>query len=162
MILGRPTSFGMDLDRTITIVDVGHGNAAVVNTGSNIIVIDAGPRSGLLEFLTSFSICKIDVLLISHADSDHIAGVLGLLSSNAIEIHKIRFNSDSLKGSSTWDDLAYELDHLDRSGQVDFSPALTPSNTGDFDFEDITLEIFAPTNYIATKGPGGKDRKGRK
>lgn len=67
----------IDLARTVTILDVGHGNAAVVNTGTGIIVIDAGPRTGLLEFLTETGAPKIDALLISHADADHIAGLIG-------------------------------------------------------------------------------------
>jgi competence protein ComEC len=152
----------IDLARTVTILDVGHGNAAVVNTGTGIIVIDAGPRTGLLEFLTETGAPKIDALLISHADADHIAGLIGVLASNVVKIGKIRVNSDSLKGSSAWDDLAYELDLQQRSGAIDFEPALTPSNSGDFDIDDVRIEILAPTNYIATKGPGSQDRQGRR
>jgi competence protein ComEC len=61
-----------------------------------------------------------------------------------------------------WDDLAYELDMQQRSGAIDYSPALTTSNTGEFDFDDVRIEILAPTNYIATKSPRSHDRKGRR
>jgi len=152
----------MALSRTVTILDVGHGNAAVVNTGNGIVVIDAGPRAALLEFLTENGIGKIDLLLVSHADADHIGGLIGALASCVIQIAKVRLNSDGLKGSSGWDDLAYELDVQQRSGAIDFVPALTPSNSREFDIDDIRIEIIAPTNYIATKGPGSQDRLGRR
>jgi competence protein ComEC len=58
--------------------------------------------------------------------------------------------------------LAYELDVQERSGAIDFVPALTPSNSGEFDIDDIKIEIIAPTNYIATKGPGSQDRQKRR
>ncbi len=38
-------------ERALAILDVGHGNCAVVKTPEGVGVIDAGLRSGLLEFL---------------------------------------------------------------------------------------------------------------
>ncbi len=39
-------------DRTLTILDVGHGNSAVLVDSEGVVVIDAGLKSSLLEYLT--------------------------------------------------------------------------------------------------------------
>jgi len=84
------------------------------------VVIDAGPGTALPEFLTEEDIRKIDVLLISHADRDHIEGVISLIESQNVTIDVIRLNTDSMKGSKLWDDLTYELDQANRAGNLQF------------------------------------------
>ena len=56
----------------LTILDVGHGNAAVLADTGGVVVIDCGKGGTLLDYLETVGIKKVDVLLISHADSDHI------------------------------------------------------------------------------------------
>ena len=48
-------------DRSLAILDVGHGNCAVLRDRRGVVVIDAGPGSSLLEFLTEHKITNIDV-----------------------------------------------------------------------------------------------------
>jgi len=62
------------------IVDVKHGNSAVLIDTDGVVVIDAGNGSKLLEFLSNRQITTIDVLILSHADGDHIGGVMALLT----------------------------------------------------------------------------------
>ncbi len=59
------------LSRSISILDVGHGNGAVLVDDNGVVVIDAGPGSALLEFLRHEGIDRINVLLISHADKGY-------------------------------------------------------------------------------------------
>ena len=148
--------------RTLTILDVGHGNSAVLNDTESVVVIDTGPKSGLLEYLTEQGIEKIDTVLISHADQDHIGGLVGLVASGMFQVDCIRLNTDSLKGSAIWDDLLYELSRLSTAGKLDFKPSLTTSDTGEFDQGTIHIEILGPSTYLAGKGPGSRDRHGRK
>jgi competence protein ComEC len=70
-----------------TLLDVGQGLAAVVETHSHTLVFDTGPRYSerfdtgsavVVPYLQSRGIEKIDRLLISHGDNDHIGGVNGL------------------------------------------------------------------------------------
>lgn len=149
-------------DRTLTILDVGHGNSAVLKDTERVVVIDTGPKSGLLEYLTEEGIKKIDVMLISHADQDHIGGLISLIASGIFQLNCIRLNTDSLKGSAIWDDLLYELSRLSSDGKLDFKPSLTTSDTGEFDHGTIHIEILGPSTYLAGKGPGSRDRHGRK
>ncbi len=146
----------------LVILDIGHGNCAVFTDSKGVVIIDAGPRSGLFEYLSEQQITKIDLVLISHADDDHIAGLIALLASNQVQIDCVRLNSDGKKNSKVWDELAYELSLQSHTKKLDFQPALTINDTGRFDRNEIKIEIVAPTSYLATKSVGSTDRKGRR
>lgn len=71
--------------------DVGQGTAVLVRTRNHLLVYDAGPAWGqpgrdpdagervLLPLLRALGERRIDVLLISHRDSDHVGGAASLL-----------------------------------------------------------------------------------
>ncbi len=70
-----------------TLLDVGEGLAAVVQTRDHVLVYDTGRRLGttldagraaLAPFLRHQGIERVDVLIISHADSQHTGGVRSL------------------------------------------------------------------------------------
>jgi competence protein ComEC len=147
---------------SLTILDVGHGSCAILAEAGRIVVFDAGPKSGLLEFLRQHQIDTIDLLMISHADSDHIEGLIAILGTNAIAVKMVRLNTDSLKGSDLWNDLLFELDSLQKQGKTDFSPALTEGDSGKFDSSEVALEIVGPSGYLAGRGPGSKDTFNRR
>ena len=74
----------------LVVLDVGQGLGIVVRTHSRTLVYDTGARfsdrldSGeavLLPFLTHEGIEKIDLLMISHGDGDHIGGAASLLEA---------------------------------------------------------------------------------
>jgi competence protein ComEC len=81
----RPHSGEFDL----AVLDVGQGLAVVVTTESHILVYDTGPsfRSGrdtgqlvVLPYLYSRGIRRIDTLMITHGDNDHVGGARSVLS----------------------------------------------------------------------------------
>ncbi|MFY9820530.1 MAG: MBL fold metallo-hydrolase [Thermoanaerobaculia bacterium] len=84
----------------MTILDVGHGNCAILQDSNGVVVIDAGLGNSLEIYLREQGIRRIDVILISHADQDHLGGLISLLASQAVEIGRVRLNTDSLQGSS--------------------------------------------------------------
>jgi beta-lactamase superfamily II metal-dependent hydrolase len=146
---------------SLTILDVGHGNCAVL-IDDRVIVIDAGPGTTLLDFLEKEGIKEIAAVLISHTDEDHIKGLVSLFESETVVVRLVRINSDSLKDSPTWNDLTYLLDEANRAGTVRFEVGLTTNQTGDFDTAAIRIEVLAPSPGLAAKGPGSHDHKGRK
>lgn len=127
-----------------------------------VVVIDAGPGTALLEFLAQEGIDRVDIVLISHADRDHIEGLIALIASEKFEIGVVRVNSDALKASKLWDDLLYTLNKAHLAEHLDLNTALTIADSGTFDQGDVHIEIVAPNMYMAGKGPGSKDRSGRR
>jgi competence protein ComEC len=72
----------------MTLLDVGQGLSAVVQTSGHVLVYDTGAkfsqqsdmgRSVVLPFLRKQGIDKIDSLVISHGDNDHIGGAESLM-----------------------------------------------------------------------------------
>lgn len=72
-----------------TLLDVGQGLAAVIETQDGVLVYDAGPAypggfdSGAMTVapvLQARGIARIDRLILSHADLDHAGGAAGLLA----------------------------------------------------------------------------------
>lgn len=146
----------------LTILDVGHGNSAILRYGTKVLVIDTGAGISLLEYLQAEGIGRIDLLLLSHADQDHIAGLVALLSAGTFEIGKVYVNSDAEKDSKLWDDLVYEMSQADRAGKLDFRTGLTTKHNPELVFDDLQLEVLSPGTYLATKGAGSTYRDGRK
>jgi len=75
---------------TLTVIDVGQGLAAVVETRYHVLVFDTGPRwrggssaarVSLVPYLRARGIRRIDRLVVSHEDMDHAGGVLPLRRS---------------------------------------------------------------------------------
>lgn len=145
----------------LVILDVGHGNAAVVHENSTNLLIDAAIGSHVLEYLRQRSITTIDLVVLSHSDQDHIGGLIGLLNAG-IRVKSVRLNSDSEKVSETWRDLIVSLEDARRNGDLNFSIGLTSGSLPVEGFESCRSEIVAPTPRLAAFGAGGNDCKGRK
>jgi competence protein ComEC len=80
----------------ITLLDVGQGLSVVVQTQQHVLVYDTGPRYSesfntgkvvVMPFLKSRGISKIDMIIISHSDNDHIGGLKSIV--NTINVGKI-------------------------------------------------------------------------
>ena len=151
-----------DSSRRLAILDVGHGNCAVLHDRGGVVVIDAGPGTALLKYLKEHRVKRVEVVLISHADRDHIQGLLGLLAAQIVEIGKVRLNSDAMKDTALWNKLAYELNQAHKAGQLDFDVSLVEDDTGKYNCGDVHIQIVAPNRYLAARGPGSTDRRGRK
>ena len=147
--------------RTLAILDVGHGNCAVLRDSRGAVVIDAGPGSGLLEYLVEQNINRLELVLLSHADMDHIGGLAQLLAAKTVSIGRVCLNTDSAKGSEIWDDLLYELNQADNRKELTFEIALARDDSGRFDQGEVHIEVLGPSKYLAGRGAGSTDRNGR-
>ena len=152
----------MAFQNSIAVLDVGHGNCAVIDDAGAVVVVDAGRKSGLLEFLEAEHISVINAVLLSHADADHIGGLLALINSGTVSIGEVRVNTDSVKDSELWDDVLWSLEHQRREDALRFNVGLTTEDTGLFDQEHVAIEILGPSPYLAARGPGSNDRDGNK
>ena len=78
----------------MTLLDVGQGLAAVVRTATHTLVYDAGPAFGedfdtgravIAPYLRYLGVRRIDRLVISHGDNDHIGGARSLLQAFPVD-----------------------------------------------------------------------------
>lgn len=90
----KPLAYGV---ARFTLLDVGQGLSAVIQTKSHTLVYDTGPIYGgsfnagsavLLPFLLDTNIRSVDMTMISHGDSDHRGGVRSLLAG--IKVQEIK------------------------------------------------------------------------
>ncbi|HSD96956.1 MAG TPA: DNA internalization-related competence protein ComEC/Rec2 [Sulfuricaulis sp.] len=81
LVLVRPPA-PMAGEAWFTLLDVGQGLAAVVRTQTHTLVFDTGPRFGSFDtgaavvepYLRAVGARRVDTLMISHGDNDHIGG----------------------------------------------------------------------------------------
>jgi beta-lactamase superfamily II metal-dependent hydrolase len=99
-------------------------------------------------------------VLITHADADHLAGLVALLGESRYAIGRVVLNTDSAKDTDMWHALLFELDDQERQGSLEFDVALVE---GDEPFQsgEITVEVLAPRRRLAAIGPGGTAEDGR-
>ncbi|WP_437881164.1 DNA internalization-related competence protein ComEC/Rec2 [Pseudomonas sp. LRF_L74] len=73
--------------------DVGQGLSLLVRTQNHALLYDAGPRTGdfdigervVVPSLRALGVSRLDVLLLSHADSDHAGGAPAVQTGLAVE-----------------------------------------------------------------------------
>ncbi len=74
----------------VTLLDVGQGLSVVVQTADHVMVYDTGPgfseefdtgQAVVVPYLRQQGITRLDTLVVSHGDNDHIGGARSLLRS---------------------------------------------------------------------------------
>lgn len=148
---------------SMTILDVGHGNCCVVASSdrNSVIVIDTGPGAGVLEYLLQEGISRVKSVVLSHADADHISGLIALLNAGIFQVDEVISNSDALKRSEKWSDLAWTLDRLKRAGTLRSVDRLQEGDTLDTQIDNVGIRVLAPRLGLVLTGPGAHDPKGR-
>lgn len=145
----------------VDILDVGHGSCVVVRDQQEVVLIDAGPGGPLLEYLRGEGIKRVSAVVISHADTDHIGGLVALLGQS-IPIGRILWNGDSVKQSTMWKDLVYLLDDLDRRGITSAQQDASEGLRIPLQSSGVELRLLAPSLILRRLGAGNTDREGRR
>ncbi len=89
-------------DMTVHFLDVGQGLSILVQSEDQTMIYDGGDRSTssfVVSYLKEQNISKIDYLISSHYDSDHMAGLIGCL--NAFEVENV-ISSDYVHDSKLY------------------------------------------------------------
>jgi competence protein ComEC len=148
---------------SLVVLDVGHGNAAVLLDTGGVVVIDAGKGGILLDFLKQAGIKVVDLLLISHvshADTDHVRNAPDLLLDKEIRVVRVCYNSDSSKQSRVWKHFRKAIKTARREKGLTAEPQLTTSQTGKLDRGSVHVEVLYPPPEMAGSGPGGTTEEG--
>jgi len=77
---GAPAGF------TVHFINVGQGDAILVEAGDADILVDGGPGgSGLLTYLAGQDVPDIDLLVLTHSHLDHFGGLPGVLAQYDVQ-----------------------------------------------------------------------------
>ena len=106
-------------DTTVTFIDVGQGDSIWIHddTGYDVL-IDAGEASQSLSVLENLQdLLNLDVVLWTHGHSDHIGGLLDVLSAKPVsQILYNGFDYNSATYNDLWDLIvAYNIPHSSTS-----------------------------------------------
>lgn len=144
----------------LIILDVGHGGCAILKDTNETVIIDCAPGSILIDTLEYLKIREISSILISHADHDHIGGLIALLSNKEIKIRNLFLNPNSLKKTEIWQALRFAVKDARKRGLIKIYTVLTTEQTGLMDTQRVKIEILAPSPELAMSGAGGRDLQG--
>ncbi|HEY3345493.1 MAG TPA: lamin tail domain-containing protein [Anaerolineaceae bacterium] len=96
-------------NQTTAFINVGEGDSALIqDSGGFNVLIDGGkPAAGptVVAYLRAHSVTHLDVMVASHADSDHIGGLIDVLHAPDITTTQIIYNGYP-GDTATWTDFA--------------------------------------------------------
>lgn len=118
------------------------------------MIIDAGPGGTLLEFLYTHRVAEIKYVFVSHADSDHIGGLVGLFSGATVPIRDLYVNPDRARNTKQWRRLVYAM-----GGKANSYLELTSKQPSKLKFAGLEIEILSPSQDWAALG---RDRSGNR
>jgi beta-lactamase superfamily II metal-dependent hydrolase len=144
----------------LIILDVGHGNCAVLQVGRGTVVIDTGFGDTLLRLLEQRQITWIDAVLISHADADHIGGLLTLLTQKHLAVRSVFLNTESLRTTALWREVLVALTDARRRQGVKVHSQLTSASNELLCRDGIEVQVLAPSPELALVGAGGQIPEG--
>jgi len=128
-------------------LDVGQGDAIFIEApNGNQVLVDGGPGNKILSSLDkvmSRADTTIDVVVLTHPDSDHIAGLLPVFEKYNI--------GQVVEGGGISDSDVYKKFVLARDAEVEHS-AVVKAGDRIMLSEEAGIDIFAPENTIATGG----------
>lgn len=139
----------------LTILDVGHGNCAILRSAGAVAVVDSPVGSLLLDTLRDLGIDRIDAAFISHSDKDHLAGIVALLTSQEVTVERLYVNPDAGKTSAVWADLIAAVSVAQKKGACVISNSLTSVLPGEVLIGDATIRVVAPSAALALRGVPG-------
>ena len=122
---------------TVRFIDVGQGDSILISSNGYNALIDFGDESDhgseLLDALRSYKIERLDCIILSHYDMDHVGGAPKILKALDVEYALLPELSD--KEANDFDDFQYALENS--GAEVSIARVGTLVNIGDFDITVI-------------------------
>lgn len=128
----------------LIILDVGHGNCAIIKHGDEAIIIDAPGRPVVTKALDDLKIKSIHALLISHADSDHLSGAIPILMNPNRPVRLVYVNPD-LRKTDSWHQFRIAAGDARRNQGTMVNSSLNVDNPYNLTLANTSLRILHPT-----------------
>jgi competence protein ComEC len=98
---------------TVHFVNVGQGDSIFIDSSGLDVLVDGRTRPAgdtVVEYLRNLGITKVDLMVATHMDADHIGGLIKVLSS-AIQVNEVLTNNQT-HNSGTYDDfMSFATNH---------------------------------------------------
>jgi competence protein ComEC len=86
--------------------DVGQGDALVIRSEGQVAVVDVGKDDGLIDScLSGLGIGKIDLLVLTHYDMDHVGGIAGAIRGREVTTALVTAFDDDRPGADSAQEL---------------------------------------------------------
>ncbi len=122
-------------------IDVGSGDSIYINENESNILIDTGNsslRSKSLEYLKDNNVTNLDLMILTHADIDHIGSAFDIISE--IDVKKVVLPTNSLNSIEDNEEMKEIVDiSIEKEIEVEEISAYSEINVG-----DLTFEIISP------------------
>jgi competence protein ComEC len=127
---------------TIAFLDVGQGDATLIRDGNGFdVLVDGGRKAAgdfLLDYMKDVGVDDLEVVLATHADSDHIGGLIAVIESNDIQVENVYYNG--YPGSTqTW----MEFSNAVSSSGLSLLEAQYPNA---YSWGSIAVQVLNPTS----------------
>lgn len=120
--------------------DVGQGDGIIVRTPSHeTIVVDGGRQSDFLQEVddhVSITDRTVDLVVVTHADADHVTGLVNLIASGRVQA--VLMNRDSAVTTKTYSRLLAAIN----SQRV---PVIEAQAGQSFAYGDVLFQVLWPT-----------------
>ncbi len=124
----------------ITYIDVGQGNEVLVKTNDKSLLIDGGNRANSRYYYTYIkneNLKKIDYMIASHYDEDHIAGLISILKN--YDVVKV-LCPDYKKNTKIYNSFTRSLNNSK-------AEIIHPKQGDNFNLGKAKVKIFWPKEY---------------
>ena len=121
-------------DLTVYYIDVGQGDSALIVCDGDAMIIDGGiPGDKVYSFIKNHGITKLEYMISTHPDEDHVGGLAGVL--NAVPVETI------FSPVKEWDTKAFKdfKNYADKQG----APISIPYVGDEYYLGDATFTILS-------------------
>jgi beta-lactamase superfamily II metal-dependent hydrolase len=152
---------------TIHFIDVGQGDAILIDRGDTDILVDGGPTSAsVLAYLQGQGVADIDLLVATHPHADHVGGLADVLAQ--YQVSEVWVNGDAAT-SQAYQDFAAAVategatvrevtrGYATQVGGLDIA-VLNPSQlTGDLNEDSVVLRLVCGEVSVLLTGDATSD-----
>ena len=126
----------------MVVLDIGQGDAILLQSGGAAVLVDTGPDDAVLAALARQHVWKLDAVVITHTDLDHAGGLVELVGH--VGVDRVVF------AQGVWDKLVQESSDLVNVVQEGLHAQVGQVCAGDtLRARDLTLSVLWPQGPVA-------------